>query len=108
VGVLSENDKAHHARWLHRRDHGTRTHAFAIIGVTRRKTMSTEQTSFSDKARRVAVHEAGHVVCGRILGFACGGATITANGTGSAMVAGVLSLHWDLGYWPVSGPSGRF
>jgi hypothetical protein len=46
--------------------------------------------------RRAAIHESGHATVGRILGFACGGAAITNDGTGSATVAGVLSLHWDL------------
>ena len=45
--------------------------------------------------RRAAIHEAAHAVCGRILGFACGGAAISNDGTGSATVAPVFSLHWD-------------
>jgi hypothetical protein len=45
--------------------------------------------------RRASIHESGHATVGRILGFACGGASITNDGTGSATVAGVLSLHWD-------------
>ena len=50
----------------------------------------------TDASERTAYHESGHAICGRVLGFACGGASITAHGTGSATVAGVLSLHWDL------------
>jgi|ERR1700687_716322 len=46
--------------------------------------------------RRAAIHEAAHAVCGRILGFACGGAAITNDGTGSATVDGVLTGHQDL------------
>jgi len=76
--------------------HGTTT--FAIIGV------GAKDANFASFARRpnwppskrVAYHEAGHAVCGRILGFACGGASITNDGSGSAKVAGALSLCWDL------------
>ncbi len=46
--------------------------------------------------KRAAFHEAAHGVIGRVLGFACGGTSITADGTGGATVAGALSLHWDL------------
>jgi ATP-dependent Zn protease len=47
-------------------------------------------------AERASWHESGHAICGRVLGFACGGASIRTDGTGSATVAGVLSLQWDL------------
>jgi len=45
---------------------------------------------------RCAWHEAGHSVCGRILKFEAGGASIQADGTGSASVASAVSLHWDI------------
>jgi len=65
--------------------HGT---VFSLVGLSRdADNISIKRTSY---------HESGHAICGRVLGFACGGATITADGTGSATVAGVLSLHWDL------------
>ncbi|MFY9772827.1 MAG: hypothetical protein WAK04_21645 [Xanthobacteraceae bacterium] len=44
--------------------------------------------------KRTAYHESGHAVCGRLLGFVCGGAAIRADGRGSANVASVHSLHW--------------
>ena len=46
--------------------------------------------------KRTAYHESGHAVCGRLLGFVCGGAAIRADGRGSANVASMFSLHWDL------------
>jgi hypothetical protein len=49
--------------------------------------------------RRVAIHEASHAVCGRTLGLAIGGASITPDGTGidgRAIVAGHHTIHNDL------------
>lgn len=45
--------------------------------------------------RRAAIHEAAHAVIGRVLKFDCGPASINPDGTGSAAVAAVHSLHWD-------------
>ena len=47
-------------------------------------------------AERTSIHEAAHSVIGRALGFDCGAASIRADGTGSAAVAPVFSLHWDV------------
>jgi hypothetical protein len=47
-------------------------------------------------AKRASWHESGHSIIGRVLGFDCGGAAITATGSGSAAVAPVFNLHWDL------------
>ena len=44
---------------------------------------------------RCSIHEAAHAVIGRVIGFECGGAVIKEDGTGSAKVAAVHSLHWD-------------
>ena len=64
-------------------------YAITVVGV------GLGRDGYNIPIKRTAFHESGHSVVGRILGFACGGAS-TADGTGSATVPGVLSLHWDL------------
>ncbi len=47
-------------------------------------------------AERASIHEAAHACIGRVLGFECGGASIRDDGTGSANVAPMHSLLWDV------------
>jgi ATP-dependent Zn protease len=63
---------------------------FSLVGV------GSGRDGYNVTIRRTAYHESGHAVVGRVLNFECGGATITDNGTGSANVASVHSLHWDI------------
>jgi ATP-dependent Zn protease len=52
----------------------------------------------AELSKRCAYHESGHVVMGRVLALACGGATIVPDGTGldgSATVAGHHPIHSD-------------
>jgi ATP-dependent Zn protease len=46
--------------------------------------------------KRAAWHESAHAIVGRVLKFDCGGASITAHGSGSANVATAVSLHWNI------------
>ena len=66
---------------------------FALVGV------GSGMAASDDTLRRVALHEAGHAVVGRLLKIKCAGASIIPDGRGyegSAVVAGHHTLHRDL------------